>query len=262
MKRQVAVGLIVVGLLVAGNAADARASESFVFGRSGPGTPGALSVESETALGTRDARPFGERGVEQRLRFQAGVLTGLSFEASAGALFDSAENLAGAWDVGARWSFLHHATHGVNGQLTASWRNDYQGVAVPRLGLLAGKSWAGFDAVATGLAEFPVRSPRRDEVDVIFGGGVSSPLTSRVRLGAELMGEDLEGLWEAEEAEGGAKLLAGPTLAVGAMEFLDVRINASGYVPLTRNEPTRVEPGVSVPGGPGFLGRVIVSYAF
>jgi hypothetical protein len=35
--------------------------------------------------------------------------------------------------------------------------------------------------------------------------------TSAVSLGVEAIGEDLEGFWEAEEAEGGARLLAGPS---------------------------------------------------
>ena len=35
-----------------------------------------------------------------------------------------------------------------------------------------------------------------------------------VSLGVEAVGEDLEGFWEAEEAEGGARLLAGPSLHI------------------------------------------------
>ena len=33
-------------------------------------------------------------------------------------------------------------------------------------------------------------------------------------LGVEAIGEDLEGFWEADEAEGGARLLVGPSLHV------------------------------------------------
>ena len=33
-------------------------------------------------------------------------------------------------------------------------------------------------------------------------------------LGVEAIGEDLEGFWDAEEAEGGARILAGPSLHI------------------------------------------------
>jgi hypothetical protein len=39
-------------------------------------------------------------------------------------------------------------------------------------------------------------------------------VTPAFSLGAELVGEDLEGFWEPSEAEGGARLLVGPSLHV------------------------------------------------
>jgi hypothetical protein len=54
----------------------------------------------------------------------------------------------------------------------------------------------------------------RDELDVVTSLGWARKLPHGVSLGAEMLGEDLEGFWEAEEAEGGARLLAGPSLRV------------------------------------------------
>ena len=57
-------------------------------------------------------------------------------------------------------------------------------------------------------------SSERDAVDLITSVGWSRTLTHGVSLGVEAIGEDLEGFWEQEEAEGGARLLAGPSVRV------------------------------------------------
>jgi len=55
-------------------------------------------------------------------------------------------------------------------------------------------------------------SPDRDPLDVLFTGGISRRIASRAAIGVEAIGEDLEGFWDAAEAEGGARLLVGPSL--------------------------------------------------
>lgn len=55
----------------------------------------------------------------------------------------------------------------------------------------------------------------RDAVDLATTLGVSHELTPYIRVGAESVIEDLEGLVEQEEAEGGAKLMAGPSVRIG-----------------------------------------------
>jgi hypothetical protein len=52
----------------------------------------------------------------------------------------------------------------------------------------------------------------RDAVDVITSLGWSARLTPLWSLGVEAVGEDLEGFWDAQEAEGGARLLVGPSI--------------------------------------------------
>lgn len=52
----------------------------------------------------------------------------------------------------------------------------------------------------------------RDAIDVIFSAGVHYNFASGFYGGIEAIGEDLEGFWDKEEAEGGAKLLVGPSL--------------------------------------------------
>ncbi len=52
----------------------------------------------------------------------------------------------------------------------------------------------------------------RDAIDVIFSAGIHYNFVSGFFGGIEAIGEDLEGFWDKEEAEGGAKLLVGPSI--------------------------------------------------
>ena len=54
--------------------------------------------------------------------------------------------------------------------------------------------------------------PNRDAIDVITSFGFHYRLAGRLYGGLETIGEDLEGFWDPQEAEGGAKLLVGPSL--------------------------------------------------
>ena len=61
------------------------------------------------------------------------------------------------------------------------------------------------------LLEHPM-APNRDAVDLITTVGWARKLTPAVALGVEGIGEDLEGFWDPTEAEGGARILVGPSL--------------------------------------------------
>lgn len=52
----------------------------------------------------------------------------------------------------------------------------------------------------------------RDAIDVISSIGVHHQIAGSFFAGFEAVGQDLEGFWETDEAEGGAKLLVGPSL--------------------------------------------------
>jgi hypothetical protein len=51
----------------------------------------------------------------------------------------------------------------------------------------------------------------RDALDLIMSLGWSHRVTSSMGFGLEAVGQDLEGFWEANEAEGGARILVGPS---------------------------------------------------
>lgn len=52
----------------------------------------------------------------------------------------------------------------------------------------------------------------RDAIDIITSLGFHYQIAGNLFAGVEAIGEDLEGFWDAEEAEGGAKLMLGPSV--------------------------------------------------
>ncbi len=64
----------------------------------------------------------------------------------------------------------------------------------------------------------------RDPLDVLLTAGVARRIATRASIGLEGVGEDLEGFWDPTEAEGGARLLVGPSFhlssASGTWQFL------------------------------------------
>ncbi|HKW11301.1 MAG TPA: hypothetical protein VJO33_13045, partial [Gemmatimonadaceae bacterium] len=53
----------------------------------------------------------------------------------------------------------------------------------------------------------------RDPLDIVTTVGASRALSQAVWVGVEAVGSDLEGFFDTAEAEGGATVLVGPTLA-------------------------------------------------
>ncbi|MFO0590440.1 MAG: hypothetical protein U0441_23050 [Polyangiaceae bacterium] len=100
---------------------------------------------------------------------------------------------------------------------------------------------------ATALASH-MFAPDRDAVDLLLSAGASVKVVSFLRLGAEYVVQDLEGLWEGEEeeAEGGARHFLSP---MASLELGRVRLTAGPAFGLS-------------PQSPRILGRLQAGYAF
>ena len=100
----------------------------------------------------------------------------------------------------------------------AGARRDYDGSAVALGRVVAGYRWQHTTAVTNLRLEraFETESAEapRDPMDVISTFGVAREVGNALHLGVESVAEDLEGLVESDEAEGGAKLMVGPHLRV------------------------------------------------
>jgi hypothetical protein len=84
-------------------------------------------------------------------------------------------------------------------------------VALARFGV--GRATSRSLVNANLMLEKPM-SGERDAVDLITTVGAGRKLGSAVTLSVEAVGQDLEGFWDPEEKDGGARLMAGPTIAI------------------------------------------------
>jgi len=96
----------------------------------------------------------------------------------------------------------------------AGMLHEAEGVNVLLARVIAGRNTDASRLYGNLLFQKPMSTPQRDTVDLITSLGWARKLSHGVSLGVEGVGEDLEGFWEAEEAEGGARLLVGPSIHI------------------------------------------------
>ena len=108
-------------------------------------------------------------------------------------------------------------------------------------------------------------SAERDAVDLITTFGVARRVSSALHVGVEAIAEDLEGFWENAEAEGGARLLVGPSIRV-APHGRPWQLSVAGGPMVHATRSTRVGDAVrSLPastGRNGYAARASLSYLF
>ena len=91
--------------------------------------------------------------------------------------------------------------------------HEADGVNVLLARLVAGHEGTGTRLHGNLLFQKPL-AEGRDHVDLITSMGWAARVTSTWAIGVEAIGEDLEGFWDSQEAEGGARLLVGPSVHV------------------------------------------------
>lgn len=167
---------------------------------------------------------------------------------------------------------------------------DYGQTSIPRAHLAVQRTWGKVDATFSALAELPLEEEEEeeegededngayvgtegeeeeeeeeegayDEVDLILSAAASYGVAEWSRVGVESVLEDMEGFWEEEEAEGGAKMVLGPTATFLFLENAHARLNLAAVIPMTRNDQTRY-PGQADPNTTGFMGRAAIGYQF
>lgn len=147
-------------------------------------------------------------------------------------------------------------------------RRDYEGTGVGLARVVAGYRWARTTAVTNLRLELPFEDEGgeegvlgRDEVDMITTLGVAREMGSGLRLGLESVAEDLEGIFDPNEAEGGAKLLVGPSLGYGPPETRWHFLLAGGPVfRLTHSTATGSPAARDLTSRTGYVVRTALDY--
>lgn len=194
------------------SAAPAIAQERpFVFSiTTAPDSTPAVRVDYDLGVGERAFQSDTSNQPEQRIGVQASVgrLTLLARVglAEAGSSYQSSQSGE------ALYSLLRPA-RGLALAAGGGVLHEASGVNVLLARVAAGRTTDDWRLHANLLFQKPM-STERDAVDLVTSVGWSRTLGRGLSLGVEAIGEDLEGFWETEETEGGARLLAGPSLRI------------------------------------------------
>jgi hypothetical protein len=161
---------------------------------------------------------YNERAFEpvagERLEPRASILVPLSSAVAVLAQLGVASTLDGRTRVAEQGELLvtpvRHGALALAGGLGA--RHEYGGTMVATARFVGARTTERSALAAGVLLEHPYAAGR-DALDLITSIGASHALTSALWLGVEAVGSDLEGFWDSGEAEGGATLFVGPTVA-------------------------------------------------
>lgn len=234
----------------------------YLYQNAGRGHGMSFTVQYEAGYGSRESRNFAQEGVEQGLRLRFQPWTFLGIEAFGGLVIDPSKSgvnaYAGSVEIIGRP--LNQRQHYINLDLGAGYIYDYRGDHIPRVRLTLGRSFGNLDLSLSGLLEIPVGNAGRDEVDVMTSLALSYGILRWFRLGVEVAGEDLEGFEESEEAEGGAKILFGPTFAFTLPKGFFIKLNTSAIYAHLSNQ--KFAPGAPKPDTWGFMGRAVVGWTW
>ncbi len=233
----------------------------YVYQNSGQGDEMSVRLQYELGYGSRENRNFTQEGVEQGVRARFQPLDRVAVEAFGGVVIAQGgryEAASGSFELIGR--ALCQDGYYVNLDLGAGYIYDYRGDHIPRVRLTLGHSFDKLDVSLMGLLEVPVGSAGRDEMDVMTSLALSYAFMDTFRLGIEAAGEDLEGLVEAEEAEGGAKLLFGPTAGIELPYDLFIKLNAAAVYAYVNNQVYL--PGQTKPDTWGFMGRMALGWSW
>ena len=170
------------------------------------------SANYSGSYGERTAGPFGYDGVDQQFAIKGYLGNRFTLFANADLGFSNNGGTASAQQAEVIRDFVGgKSLLGARFGLGLGVNRDFSNT-----GAIFSRVTASFDAASWrmgGNLRFEKAfSKTRDDIDLVSSIGFQHRIAGAVFAGFEAVGEDLEGFWEADEAEGGAKLLIGPSI--------------------------------------------------
>jgi len=218
------------------------------------------NVRYDAGYGSHSTDPLGFDGMEQGVTFQGRLLHGFTVRGQVALGLDS-QSTSSSQEVEVLKD-LRSASRGFGLSAGLGLRREWEGT-----GVLVGRVAAGqrFErSMLFGNVSFErAFEPTRDSVDVITSVGWLRRVGSAVHVGAEALAEDLEGFWDPNEAEGGAKIFAGPSVHV-AVPAHSWSLSVCGGPIFYASRNGRTSPAVRPldARGNGFTARMSFGYSF
>lgn len=172
------------------------------------------SVNYAGSYGERTTGPFGYDGVDQQLSVKGYLGNRFTLYANADLGFANSGGTASAQQAEVIRDFVGgKQLHGARFGIGLGANRDFSNTAA-----IFSRVTASYDVAAWRLGgnlKFEKAFDKsRDDIDLITSIGFQHRITGAFFAGIEAVGQDLEGFWESDEAEGGAKLLVGPSINV------------------------------------------------
>ncbi|MFI2744275.1 hypothetical protein ACG2LH_16185 [Zhouia sp. PK063] len=170
------------------------------------------SVQYAGSYGERVSGPFGYEGIDQQFAVKGYVGAQFTFYGKTSFGFPKDGDINSAQQAEVICNFIgNHATTGFRFGAGLGVSRDYASVfsTYSRLVLSFEKTY--WRIISNIVLEKAFKN-ERDAIDVTTSIGYQYQVLPNFYAGVEALGEDLEGFWEEDEAEGGAKLLVGPSI--------------------------------------------------
>jgi len=221
---------------------------------------GKLYLSYDTNYAVRAIRPFGEDGVEQRTGVVYGITQNLDLLGVASALIDGNSAIhMGSVQVELMQKIFSQKDHFVNVAASVGFLREYLGSTVLMARLAFGRNAGRFNLRGNAVFEKPF-AKNRDPMDFITTVAAGYQISSWFWGGIDAIGEDLEGFFEPDEAEGGAKLMVGPTVKMRFSRRMQFRLGAGPIFYLTKSTSISDAPRYLPPGKSGYTIRVSMIY--
>ena len=163
----------------------------------------------DAGYGERTAEPLGYAGVLQNVGFQGRLAKRLTLLGNVGLGF-GADGTRASQEAELLGDVIG-STSGLRVALGLGARREWEGTTAALGRVCLG--WSGRRTLFFGNLRLERALARdRDPVDLVTSLGWLQSAGPGLRLGLEAVGQDLEGFWQPDEAEGGAKLYAGPAV--------------------------------------------------
>jgi len=243
-------------------ASAAHAQErSFLFTMTQAGLNEPSFVHYDAAYGRQNFEPFSD-GIEQNLGLQENF--GETFTLSA-YLGMALNNRTTGTDEQAELlgRILRASETGIDFSAGLGFRHEYSGTDVLLGRMIAGREFARWQTYANLVFEHAFTAGR-DPVDLTTTLGFSRSITNVLRLGVEAVGQDLEGFWDPDEAEGGAVVFVGPdaSLSLPGSPW-NLLVGGGAIIRATYSaESSTALRALPEPQHDGFIIRSVLSYGF
>ena len=252
--------LLAMMLAAAARPAAAQGPFMFTVTTEPPASESRWTARYEAGYGQRSSTPFGIDGMDSVLSIQGPLGRGFTLRGQAGLGIEGERSARTTQEV-ELLKDVRTATRGLGVAMGLGLRREWQGTTVILGRVSAGHSFAR-SSLFGNLRFERALEPGRDRLDVLTTLGWRRRF-GPVHLGVEAVGEDLEGFWDKEEAEGGAKLFAGPSLHLAPRGRAWSASLCGGpilYATRTGRVSAAVRPLEAT--GNGFTIRAAVAYSF